>query len=132
MDFFRLCPPPLRYAPPVTEDVPLHSESLCKNMARASGGANDKHPLILGHKRKRSNKYNKLNNMFIVHMIKFRVHNGVFDGNVLIEQESLYKFNTETRKLKSELMKRRRVDESNAQVYNQQQDRVERLPFKER
>ncbi|XP_075248372.1 dynein regulatory complex subunit 2-like [Convolutriloba macropyga] len=42
-------------------------------------------------------------------------------------EESLYKFNTETRKLKSELMKRRRVDESNAQVYNQQQDRVERL-----
>ena len=31
-------PPPVRYAPPVTEHVPLHSKSLWKNMARASGG----------------------------------------------------------------------------------------------
>ena len=38
MDLFRLCPPPLCYAPPDTEHVPLHSKSLCKNMARASGG----------------------------------------------------------------------------------------------
>ena len=30
--------PPVRYAPPVTEHVPLHSKSLCKNMARAFGG----------------------------------------------------------------------------------------------
>ena len=31
-------PPPVRYAPPVTEHVPLHGISSCKNMARASGG----------------------------------------------------------------------------------------------
>ena len=36
-DLFRLCPP-VRYAPPVTEHVSLHSKSLCKNIARASGG----------------------------------------------------------------------------------------------
>ena len=30
---FPFVPPPLaRYAPPVTEHVPLHSNSLCKNM----------------------------------------------------------------------------------------------------
>ena len=32
---FSVCAPP---PPPVTEHVPLHSKSLCKNMARASGG----------------------------------------------------------------------------------------------
>ena len=33
-------PPPPQYVmrPPVTEHVPLHSKSLCKNIARASGG----------------------------------------------------------------------------------------------
>ena len=30
-------PPPVRYAPPVTDHVPLHSKSLFKNMAGASG-----------------------------------------------------------------------------------------------
>ena len=34
--------PPVRYARPVTEHVPLHSKSLCKNMERGSGGANNK------------------------------------------------------------------------------------------
>ena len=34
--------------PPVTEHVPLHSKSLCKSMARASGGANNMHPLSWG------------------------------------------------------------------------------------
>ena len=40
LDLFLLSPPPppVRYAPPVTEHVPLHSNFLCKNMARASGG----------------------------------------------------------------------------------------------
>ena len=33
------------FAPPVTEYVPLHSKSLSKNMARASGGANNMRPL---------------------------------------------------------------------------------------
>ena len=39
-DLFRLCPPPppVLYAPPVTEHVELHIKSLCKNMTRASGG----------------------------------------------------------------------------------------------
>ena len=41
-------PPPVRYAPPVREHVPLHSKSLCKNMARASGGANNMRPLSGG------------------------------------------------------------------------------------
>ena len=31
--------------PPLTEHVPLHSKSLCKNMARASGGAHNMHSL---------------------------------------------------------------------------------------
>ena len=34
-------PTPVRYAPPVTEHVPLYSKS-CKNMARASGDASTK------------------------------------------------------------------------------------------
>ena len=38
-------PHPVRYAPPVTEHVPLYSISLCKNTARASGGENNMHPL---------------------------------------------------------------------------------------
>ena len=41
-------PPPVRYAtppPPVTEHVSLHGISLCKNIARASGGANNMRPL---------------------------------------------------------------------------------------
>ena len=50
-DLFRLCPP-VRYAPPppppVTEHVPLHNKSLCKNMTRASGGANNMRPLSWG------------------------------------------------------------------------------------
>ena len=40
---FSVCappPPPPQYVmlPPVTEHVSLHSKSLCKNIARASGG----------------------------------------------------------------------------------------------
>ena len=34
--------------PPVTEHVPLHSKLLCKNIARASGGANNMRPLSWG------------------------------------------------------------------------------------
>ena len=43
MGSFPFVPPPPQYVmrPPVTEHVPLHSKSLCKNMARASGGANN-------------------------------------------------------------------------------------------
>ena len=38
-DLFRVCPPPQStVCAPVTEHVPLHSKSLCKNIARASGG----------------------------------------------------------------------------------------------
>ena len=49
-DLFRLCPPPppVRYDPSVTEHVPLHSKSLCKNIARGSGCANYMHPLSWG------------------------------------------------------------------------------------
>ena len=36
LDLFRLCPLPVRYAPPVTQHVSLLSRSLCKKMARAS------------------------------------------------------------------------------------------------
>ena len=36
-DLFRLCPQYVML-PPVTEHVSLHSKSLCKNIARASGG----------------------------------------------------------------------------------------------
>ena len=39
-DLFRLCPPQYVICPRVRKHVPLHSKSLCKNMARASGGAN--------------------------------------------------------------------------------------------
>ena len=53
-----LCPPP-----PVTEHVSLHCKSVCKNMARASGGAKNMHPLSWegeGHTRKRSNSRIKI------------------------------------------------------------------------
>ena len=35
---FSVCAPQYVMCPPVTEHVPLHSKSLCKNIARASGG----------------------------------------------------------------------------------------------
>ena len=42
-DIFRLCP---QYVlPPVIEHVSLPVKSVDKNMARASGGANNMHPL---------------------------------------------------------------------------------------
>ena len=42
-------PPRPQYVPtPVTEHVSLHSKSLCKNVARASGGGNNLHPLSGG------------------------------------------------------------------------------------
>ena len=49
-DLFRLCPPPpVRYAPPsYRARMSLHSSSLCKNIARASGVANNMHPLSWG------------------------------------------------------------------------------------
>ena len=34
--------------PAVAEHVPLHSKSLCKNIARATGDANNMHPLSWG------------------------------------------------------------------------------------
>ena len=37
LDLFRLCPPSTLCSP-VTEYVSLHSKSLCKNIARSSGG----------------------------------------------------------------------------------------------
>ena len=37
---FSVVPPQYVMLPPVTEHVPLHSKSLCENMARASGGWN--------------------------------------------------------------------------------------------
>ena len=56
--FFPFVPPQFVMLPSVTEHVPLHAKSLCKNIARASGGANNMHPLSWGggggHKRKRS------------------------------------------------------------------------------
>ena len=49
---FVVCAPSPQYVmhpfSPVTEDVPLHSKSLCKNIVRASGGANNMHPLSWG------------------------------------------------------------------------------------
>ena len=56
---FSVCASGVRYdvmhLPPGIEHVPLHSNSLCKNMARVSGGANNMHRLSWGyHKRKRS------------------------------------------------------------------------------
>ena len=49
---FPFVPPFPQYAkcPPVTEHVPLHSKSLCKNKARASGGAKCMRPLSGGVK----------------------------------------------------------------------------------
>ena len=42
-------PPPQYFMrPPVIEHVSLHSKSLCKNIARTSGGANNMRPLRLG------------------------------------------------------------------------------------
>ena len=53
LDLFRLCPPPESYAPPVTEHVTLHGNSLFKNKARESGGANTMQPLIWGAQTKK-------------------------------------------------------------------------------
>ena len=53
-DLLRMCSPPVRYAPPVTEHMPLHSKLSCKNKACASGSANNMRPLSWGHKRRRS------------------------------------------------------------------------------
>ena len=45
---FSVSASPLFYRPPLTEHMPLHGKSLCKDMARASGGAKKIHPLSLG------------------------------------------------------------------------------------
>ena len=45
---FSVCAPQYVMRPPVTEHVPLHSNSLRKNMACASGGANNMRPLSWG------------------------------------------------------------------------------------
>ena len=45
---FSLCAPTVRYAPPVTEQVPSHSKILFTKMARASGGANNMRSLSWG------------------------------------------------------------------------------------
>ena len=45
---FPFVPPPSTLCAPVKEHVPLHSKSICKNMARASGGANRMHQLSCG------------------------------------------------------------------------------------
>ena len=45
---FLVCAPPVRYAPPVLEHVPLHGKSLCKDLERASVGANNMRPLSWG------------------------------------------------------------------------------------
>ena len=51
---FSVCTLQYFMFPPVRERVPLHSKSLCKNMAGASGGAKKIHPLSwVGYKRKR-------------------------------------------------------------------------------
>ena len=46
--------------PSVTEHVTIHSKSLCKNIERASGGANNMRPISWGHKWKRSIRCYKL------------------------------------------------------------------------
>ena len=43
MALFRWCPP-IRYASPATEHLSLHRKSLCNNMARASGDADNMQP----------------------------------------------------------------------------------------
>ena len=67
-DLFRFCPPPPQYVmslPPITQHVSLHSKSLCKNMARASGGGGAWQLICVfwdaGHKRKRSKKSCSIN-----------------------------------------------------------------------
>ena len=45
---FSVCAPQYVMRPPLTEHVPLNSKSLCKNIARASGGANKMRPLSGG------------------------------------------------------------------------------------
>ena len=52
--FFCLRPfPPVGYERPLTERMTLHSNSLCKNLARASGGAINMYILCWAQKRKR-------------------------------------------------------------------------------
>ena len=46
--YFLFLPPPSTLCSPVTDHVLLHSKSLRKNMARASGGPNNMHPLSGG------------------------------------------------------------------------------------
>ena len=57
---FPFVPPP-QYVmlPPVTEHVSLHSKSLCKNIARASGVANNMHPLSWGGTNGKDPKFHK-------------------------------------------------------------------------
>ena len=45
---FSVCTPHYVMHPPITEHVPLHSKSLCKNMTRVSECANNMHPLSWG------------------------------------------------------------------------------------
>ena len=53
MGAFPFVPPPLYVMhPSVSEHLPLHSKSLCKNMARATEVANNMCPQNCGHKRK--------------------------------------------------------------------------------
>ena len=47
-DLFRLCPLQYVMLAPITEHVSLHGKSLCKIIARASGGANNMNPLRWG------------------------------------------------------------------------------------
>ena len=48
MDLFRLCPPQYVMLPPIIVHVSLHGKSLCKIIARVSGGANNMNPLSWG------------------------------------------------------------------------------------
>ena len=47
--------------PPVTEHLPLHSKSLCKNMASATGGAKKNAPNELRSQTERPKNYSMFN-----------------------------------------------------------------------
>ena len=65
-DLLRLYPP-VRYARPVTEHVSLRVKSLCKNMARASGGgANIVRPLS-----SRGAQTEKIPNVFVLSKVPY-------------------------------------------------------------
>ena len=87
--------PPVCYDAPVAEHVPLHSKSLCKNMARASGVANNMHPLSWGHKQKFFFLFFQL---FFAKLICFLVYLATFLNVAYILNSKTKNWISETRK----------------------------------